>query len=600
MALSKSIHGYHDDRLAKMNKDTLYSMTLEAYRDYVTRTIPGSIIIFLLLVIANGISHDSTESRLPYHIIILFSLISITFHFVCIKSVQYQSPDTIKKWEIYFSLVAISTAIYWAVFSGLSLIQHGIDDITMVYLLFSVGIASGAAASNFIWHKIAQIYLTLILVPPVVILMSFQHSTIAWGLSTSITIYYLFLYFQVRRSNNEYWKALINTKQLEIQTIELENANRAKSKFLSTMSHELRTPLTAIIGFGELIEMLAKDDIQKFASKIIQAGDHLSGLVNDILDLSAIESGKLSLSIENVSLKDALTESISLMTPQAEKDDIQIISPSSQHIGCSVQADYMRLKQVLLNLLSNAIKYNRAGGTITVSCKSLSNDRIRVTVTDTGTGMNEEQLQQLFQEFNRVGAEQTDIKGTGIGLVITKRLVELMGGVIGVESNQGKGTSFWFELKQVKSAELTSLEQDEIMHNLANSDVKTTTSEKILYIEDNPNNLLLVTQIIKQYSPHEIISAPDGRLGIDLAITQQPGLILLDINLPYDDGYTVLKKLRENDLTSAIPVIAVTANAMKSDKARAKEAGFNDYITKPINFNIFLNAINSSLNKVKN
>jgi len=600
MALSKSIHGYHDDRLAKMNKDTLYSMTLEAYRDYVTRTIPGSIIIFLLLVIANGISHDSTESRLPYHIIILFSLISITFHFVCIKSVQYQSPDTIKKWEIYFSLVAISTAIYWAVFSGLSLIQHGIDDITMVYLLFSVGIASGAAASNFIWHKIAQIYLTLILVPPVVILMSFQHSTIAWGLSTSITIYYLFLYFQVRRSNNEYWKALINTKQLEIQTIELENANRAKSKFLSTMSHELRTPLTAIIGFGELIEMLAKDDIQKFASKIIQAGDHLSGLVNDILDLSAIESGKLSLSIENVSLKDALTESISLMTPQAEKDDIQIISPTSQHIGCSVQADYMRLKQVLLNLLSNAIKYNRAGGTITVSCKSLSNDRIRVTVTDTGTGMNEEQLQQLFQEFNRVGAEQTDIKGTGIGLVITKRLVELMGGVIGVESNQGKGTSFWFELKQVKSAELTSLEQDEIMHNLANSDVKTTTSEKILYIEDNPNNLLLVTQIIKQYSPHEIISAPDGRLGIDLAITQQPGLILLDINLPYDDGYTVLKKLRENDLTSAIPVIAVTANAMKSDKARAKEAGFNDYITKPINFNIFLNAINSSLNKVKN
>jgi len=600
MALSKSIHGYHDDRLAKMNKDTLYSMTLEAYRDYVTRTIPGSVIIFLLLVIANGISHDSTENRLPYHIIILFSLISITFHFVCIKSVQYQSPDTIKKWEIYFSLVAISTAIYWAVFSGMSLIEHGIDDITMVYLLFSVGIASGAAASNFIWHKIAQIYLTVILVPPVVILMFFQDSTIAWGLSTSITIYYLFLYFQVRRSNNEYWKALINTKQLEIQAIELENANRAKSKFLSTMSHELRTPLTAIIGFGELIEMLAKDDIKKFANKIIQAGDHLSSLVNDILDLSAIESGKLSLSIENVSLKDALTESISLMTPQAEKDDIQIISPSSQHIGCSVQADYMRLKQVLLNLLSNAIKYNRAGGTITVSCKSLSNDRIRVTVTDTGTGMNEAQLQQLFQEFNRVGAEQTNIKGTGIGLVITKRLVELMGGVIGVKSNQGKGTSFWFELKQVKSAELTSLEQNEIMHNLANTDIKITTSEKILYIEDNPNNLLLVTQIIKQYSPHEIISAPDGRLGIDLAITQQPGLILLDINLPYDDGYTILKKLRKNDLTSAIPVIAVTANAMKSDKARAKEAGFNDYITKPINFNIFLNAINSSLNKVKN
>jgi len=600
MASTQSIHGYYDDRLAEMDQDILYSMNLEAYRDYVTRTIPGTIIIFFLLNIANAISHDIIENQLPQYIIIILSFVSIVFHFVCIKSIQHQSPDRIKKWEIYFSMLAISTAVYWAVFSGIGFVQYGMDNITMVYLLFSVGIASGAAASNFIWHKLAQAYLLIILVPPIVILLIVQKSAIDWAISASVTIYYLFLYFQVRRSNSEYWKALINTKQLEIQAIELENANRAKSKFLSTMSHELRTPLTAIIGFGELIEMLAKDDIKKFASKIIQAGDHLSSLVNDILDLSAIESGKLSLSIEDVSLKDALTESISLMTPQAEKDDIQIISPSAQHIGCSVQADYMRLKQVLLNLLSNAIKYNRAGGTITVSCKSLSNDRIRVTVTDTGAGMSEAQLQQLFQEFNRVGAEQTNIKGTGIGLVITKRLVELMGGVIDVESEKGKGTSFWFELKQIKNAELTSLEQNKIMHNLATSDVKTTTSEKILYIEDNPNNLLLVTQLIEQYSPHKIISAPDGRLGIDLAITQQPALILLDINLPYDDGYTILKKLRKNDMTSAIPVIAVTANAMKSDKEKAKEAGFNDYITKPINFNIFLNAINSSLNKVKN
>ena len=596
MALTTSIHGYHDHRLAEMDKDTLYSMNLEAYRDYVTRTLPGSIIIFLLLIIANWISHDSTESRLPYYIIIFFSLISIGFHLVCFRSVKYQSPNTIKKWEIYFSLLALSTAIYWAVFSGLSFVQYGVDDITMVYLLFSVGIASGAAASNFIWHTIAQIYLTIILVPPVVILIIFQGNTMVWGLSASITIYFLFLYFQVRRSNNEYWKALINTKQLEIQTIELESANKAKSEFLSTMSHELRTPLTAVIGFGELIEWIDNDDeTKKYASKIIQAGAHLSNLINDILDLSAIESGKLSLSTEDVSLKDVLTESVSLMAPQAQKSNIKIIPAPSQHIRRCVQADYMRLKQILLNLLSNAIKYNRKGGTITISCKACSDDRIRITVTDTGAGMNDSQLQQLFQEFNRVGAEKTNIKGTGIGLVITKRLVELMGGVIGVESQQGKGTSFWFELKLSENAEPTSFKQDEIMIELGKPDFKTTTSKKILYIEDNPNNLFLVTQIIKQHSPHDIISAPDGRIGIDLAMTQQPELILLDINLPYDDGYTVLKKLRKNNLTNNIPVIAVTANAMEKDKKRAAAAGFNDYITKPINFRTFLNAINSAL-----
>lgn len=596
MALTKSIHGYHDHRLAEMDENTIYSMTLEAYRDYVTRTIPGTIIIFLLLSIANWISHDTAESRLPYYIIIFSSLVSIAFHFVCIKSVRHQSPDTIKRWEVYFSILAMSTAVYWAVFSGMSFVQYGVDDITMVYLLFSVGIASGAAASNFIWHKLAQAYLVVILVPPIVILTAFQGSTIVWALSASITIYYLFLYFQVRRSNNEYWKALINTKQLEIQTIELERANQAKSEFLSAMSHELRTPLTAIIGFGELIKRIDNNDKTKsYAGKIINAGDHLSSLINDILDLSAIESGKLSLSIEGLSLKDVLTESISLMAPQAQKSGIQIIPPSSQHIRYCVQADYMRLKQILLNLLSNAIKYNREGGTITISCKPCSNDRTRITVTDTGVGMNDSQLQQLFQEFNRVGAEQTNVKGTGIGLVITKRLVELMGGVIGVESQQGKGSSFWFELKQSTNVELTSLKQDEIMRKLDIPDVKTTTSRKILYIDDNPDNLFLVTQIIEQYSPHEIISAPDGRLGIDLAITQQPELILLDINLPYDDGYTVLKKLRKNDLTRKTPVIAVTANAMESDKKSAKAAGFNDYITKPINSQIFLDAISSAL-----
>lgn len=594
MAITKSIHGYHDTRLAGMDLDTIYLINFEANRDYVSRTLPGTLIMFFLLIIANWISNVTADNPVLYYTVSFFSLVSIAAHLYLFRTVHLLSPGTIKRWEMYFALTAASIASYWAVFSGWAIIHYGNSDFTYIYLLFSVGIASGAAASNFIWRNVAQLFLAIVLIPPIIILIILQDGSLAWGLSASFIIYFLFLYFQVSRSNIEYWKALVNTKQLEIQAIELEKANKAKSEFLSTMSHELRTPLTAILGFGELIEMLADDENKRYASKIIHAGDHLLSLINDILDLSAIESGKLTLSIENVSLKDVLTEAISLMAPQAHKSTIQIIAPTSENIICYVQADYMRLKQVLLNLLSNAIKYNREGGTITVTCKPCSNDRTRITVTDTGAGMSDAQLQQLFQEFNRVGAERTDIKGTGIGLVITKRLIELMGGIIGVESEQEKGTSFWFELKQVINPELISPEHQAIMQNMAKSGVMPS-NKKILYIEDNPNNLLLVSQIIKQYSPHEIISAPDGRLGIDLAMTQLPALILLDINLPYDDGYTVLKKLRENDLTKNIPVIAVTANSMESDKKRAKAAGFDDYITKPINFRLFLDAIRTAL-----
>lgn len=243
-------------------------------------------------------------------------------------------------------------------------------------------------------------------------------------------------------------------QQLKDAMHQAESANKAKSKFLSSMSHELRTPLTAIIGFGQLLEMDAKDENTKDnVGEITRAGYHLLELINDILDLSSIESGELPLSIKDVLLKDVFIESLSLIKPLAENRDISVISPSSQCTDCHVRADYMRLKQVLLNLLSNAVKYNRQGGSITISCEPCPDNKMRISVTDTGMGMSASQLEQLFQEFNRVGAEQTDIEGTGIGLVITKRLVELMSGNIGVESQQGKGTSFWVELNLSEHAE---------------------------------------------------------------------------------------------------------------------------------------------------
>lgn len=373
-------------------------------------------------------------------------------------------------------------------------------------------------------------------------------------------------------------------------------ASKAKSAFLSSMSHELRTPLNAILGFGQILEMDAKDEITKQnIGEITSAGNHLLSLINDILDLSGIESGKLPLSIEDVFLKDVFMESLSLIMPLAKKRDIRVINPSSQCTGYHVRADYMRLKQVLLNLLSNAVKYNRKGGSITISGKSYPDSKMRISVTDTGMGMSESQLEQLFQEFNRVGAEQTDIEGTGIGLVITKCLVELMGGNIGVESQEGKGTSFWIELNQSESSEHISVEEEEKSADSTKVDNTEKSKKTILYIEDNPANLRLVSQIIKQHSSHDLISAPDGRLGVELAMTQLPELILLDINLPHQDGYAVLKRLRETDETKNIPVVAVTANAMKNDIAKGKKAGFADYITKPIDFKKLLDAISKVL-----
>ncbi len=375
-----------------------------------------------------------------------------------------------------------------------------------------------------------------------------------------------------------------------------EKANRAKTEFLSAMSHELRTPLNAILGFAQLIESgtPAPTTTQKRSlDQILKAGWYLLELINEILDLALIESGKLTLSHESVSLAEVMLECRAMIEPQAQKRDIKMTFPQFE-IPYFVKADRTRVKQVLINLLFNAIKYNKPGGAVSVEYTVQSKNCIRIGVRDTGIGLTPEQLKQLFQPFNRLGQESSTEEGTGIGLVVTKRLVELMGGTVGAESTAGEGSVFWLELSLTHAPRIAV--PDEEHASLAYRQLPAGTPLRtLLYVEDNPANLELVEQIIGRRPDLRLLSAADGNLGIEFARAYQPEVILMDINLPGISGIEAMKILRVDPLTAHIPIIALSANAVPSDIEKALAAGFFNYLTKPILVNQFLDALDMAL-----
>ncbi|WP_426087839.1 ATP-binding protein [Janthinobacterium sp. PSPC1-1] len=393
------------------------------------------------------------------------------------------------------------------------------------------------------------------------------------------------------------------TMQLEMTNGELamameeaRSANYAKSAFLSSMSHELRTPLNAILGFAQILSSdrlpSTLEQKKEFAGHILKSGRHLLTLINEILDLAKVESGTVSLSLEPVGLDAILQECRDMIAPLASQRGIGMAFPDACPLN--VLADRTRLKQILLNLLSNALKYNRAQGQVAIDCAPHAGGRVRISVRDTGVGLDAEQLALLFQPFNRLGQEGGTEEGSGIGLVVTKRLVELMDGNIGVSSAPGEGSTFWIELRLVDAVPIPvvpALPRPDLAGALLEHSAPVT----LLYVEDNPANLTLVEEIVRYCPQLQLLTATDGRLGVAMARTHLPQLILMDINLPHVNGTDALKLLRADPRTAHIPVIALTANAMPGDVERSMALGFYRYLTKPINLDEFTEAINSTL-----
>lgn len=379
-----------------------------------------------------------------------------------------------------------------------------------------------------------------------------------------------------------------------------EAANIAKSNFLSHMSHELRTPLNAMLGFAQLMEISVPPatgaQIERLR-QITKAGWYLLDLINEILDLSLIESGKLSLSPETLSLEQVMLECQNMIELQVQNRDIKLTFPQFDN-PCYVCADRIRLKQVLVNLLSNAIKYNREHGTVEVRCAENTPGRVRISIKDSGAGLSPEKLAQLFQPFNRLGQENSDIEGAGIGLALTKRLVDVMEGTIGVESNVGVGCEFWIELPQAELPQLVG----ETAHpaELSLQMHENMGQHILLYVEDSPANLMLVEQIIEGHPHLKMVSARDGNQGVALAHAHLPDVILMDINLPGISGIEAMNILRKDPATKHIPIVALSANAMFHDIEKGLEAGFFKYLTKPIKINELMSALDEALASVGN
>jgi signal transduction histidine kinase/ActR/RegA family two-component response regulator len=376
---------------------------------------------------------------------------------------------------------------------------------------------------------------------------------------------------------------LVRAQQLQAQA---EEANRSKSAFLSRMSHELRTPLTAILGFAEVLLADPGGPVEPRAQHILDAGQHLLGLINEVLDISRIETGQMAVQPQAVSLAAMAAECRDLLAPLAAEAGVSVAVCAASDVTAYVQADPQRLKQVLVNLVSNAIKYNRRDGTVRLWWAVNAEGRGRLLVTDTGEGLSPEQIARLFQPFERLGGR--GVEGTGLGLVLSKCLVELMGGTLGVESTPGDGSTFWVELP--RAAPPPAVAEAPVEATRASPAVAGHTA---LLIEDNPAIVALLESILAQRRGVRLRTAYRGAVGLELARAQRPDLILLDVHLPDMDGDAVVRQLQSNPETQGIPVVAVSADATAEQEERLLRAGAHAYLVKPLDVRALLRVVDS-------
>ena len=397
-------------------------------------------------------------------------------------------------------------------------------------------------------------------------------------------------------------RVIERTKELEHAKTVAEDANKAKSKFLSSMSHELRTPLNAILGFGQILELdneRLSEDQGRSVSHIMEAGNHLLGLIEKVLDLTKIESGNVDLSLETIDTDTIVKDALTIAEPIAKKIGVTFVvdGVDGEALPC-VKADDLRLRQIVLNLVSNAIKYNRPGGSVTLNRSVTRQGTLRFSVKDTGLGIPRNQHDAVFQPFNRLNAEASTTEGSGIGLTITRELVHMMGGEIGFTSKEGSGSTFWFELPLAADRGM-QMEQSEAAEeqSLRTNVFANLPQCSILYIEDNEVNRMFLDALMRKSEKVTLHMETSAEDGITSAKELQPDLILMDIFLPRMDGFEALDVLRSAPETKDIPVVALSANAMKSDLTAAANAGFDGYITKPVKVEELVDTIASAISE---